>query len=94
VNATSERIGELLARGEREREALSRELAGIRSELDERRSQLRFASGAVTVVATAATVLYKIFGRTSVAYRVGRFASAAEVLFQLGRAAFNLRRSR
>ena len=68
-------------------------LAALRHDFEERRSQLRFAGAAVTAAATAGTVLYKIFGHASVAYRVGRIASAAGVLFQLGRAAFRMRRS-
>jgi hypothetical protein len=89
---TAERIEELRRQGERQRAALAGDLAALRLEFEQRRSQLRFASTAVTVIATAGTVLYKIFGRSSVAYRVGRIASAAGVLFQLGRAAFRTRR--
>ena len=89
---TAERIGELRRKGERERDALAADLAGLRRDFEERRAQLRFAGNAITVVATAGTILYKIFSRTSVAYRVGRLASAAGVLFQLGRAAFKTKR--
>lgn len=91
-DAARERIEELRRRGEAERLALTADLAALRAEYQARRSQIRFAGTAVTVIATVATVLYKIFGRTSVAYRVGRLASAAGVLFHLGRAAFNTRR--
>ena len=87
------RVAQLRAEGERQRAALAGELTGIRGEIEERRSQLRFAGNALTILATAGTVLYKIFGKTSVAYRVGRLASAAGILFQLGRAAFKTRRS-
>lgn len=89
---TAERIGELRRKGERERAALAADLAALRHDFEERRAQLRFAGNAITVIATAGTVLYKIFGRTSVAYRAGRIASAAGVLFQLGRAAFKAKR--
>jgi hypothetical protein len=89
---TAERVEELRRQGERERAELAAEVAALRHEFEERRRQLRFAGTAVTVIATAGTVLYKIFGRTSVAYRVGRIASAAGVLFQLGRAAFRTKR--
>jgi hypothetical protein len=89
---TAERVEELRRQGERERAELAAEVAALRNEFEERRRQLRFAGTAVTVIATAGTVLYKIFGRTSIAYRVGRIASAAGVLFQLGRAAFRTKR--
>ena len=88
----AERIEELRRQGERQRAALAGDLAVLRLEFEQRRSQLRFASTAVTVIATVGTVLYKIFGHSSVAYQVGRIASAAGVLFQLGRAAFRTRR--
>jgi hypothetical protein len=89
----AERIEQLRRQGERERASLAADVAALRHDFDEQRSRLRFAGNALTVIATAGTVLYKIFGRSSVAYRVGRIASAAGVLFQLGRAAFKTRRS-
>jgi hypothetical protein len=89
---TAERIEELRRKGERERATLAADLTALRQDFEQRRSQLRFAGNTITVVATVGTVLYKIFGRTSVAYRVGRIASAAGVLFQLGRAAFKTKR--
>jgi hypothetical protein len=88
----AERIEELRRQGERERAELAVELAALRHAFEERRRQLRFAGTAVTAIATAGTVLYKIFGRASLAYRVGRIATAAGVLFQLGRAAFKTKR--
>lgn len=86
------RIEDLRRQGERHRADLASELAALRNDFEQRRSQLRFVGNVVTVLATAGTVLYKIFGRSSVAYRVGRIASAAGVLFQLGRAAFRTKR--
>ena len=87
-----ERIRQLVARGESEREDLVAEIAGLRREFDERREKLRFAGTALTAVATVVTVLYKFFGKGSLAVRVGRLASAAGVLFQLSRAAFRAKR--
>ena len=91
-DAGRERLEELQRRGEEERLALAAEVAGLRADYEVRRSQMRFAGTAVTVIATIGTVLFKVFGRTSVAYRVGKLASAAGVLFHIGRAAFKTRR--
>ena len=91
-DAARERIEELRRKGEAERLALVADLSALRAEYDARRSQIRFAGTAMTAIATVATVLYKLFGRTSVAFRVGRLASAAGVLFHIGRAAFRTRK--
>lgn len=91
-DAARERVEELRRRGEEERRALAADVAALRAEYEARRSQIRFAGTAVTAIATAGTILYKLFGRSSIAYRVGRLASAAGVLFHLGRAAFKTRR--
>ena len=91
-DAARERVEELRRRGDEERLALAADLADLRADYDARRSQIRFAGTAVTAIATIGTVLFKLFGRTSVAYRVGKLASAAGVLFHIGRAAFKTRR--
>ena len=91
--AAQERIEELRQKGDVERRALASDVAALRAEYEERRSQLRFASTALTVIATAGTVLFKIFGKSSVAYRAGQIASAAGVLFHIGRAAFKAKKS-
>ena len=92
-DAARERIEELRRRGEVERQALASDVAALRAEYEERRSQLRFAGTALTVIATAGTVLFKLFGKSSVAYRAGQIASAAGVLFHIGRAAFKAKKS-
>jgi len=89
---SQERIRQLVARGEAERRDLAAEIAFLRREVDDKREKLRFAGTALTAVATVVTVLYKFFGRGSLAVRVGRIASAAGVLFQLSRAAFRAKR--
>ena len=83
-----DRIQQLLARGEAERQDLAAEIALLRREVDGKREKLRYAGAALTTIATVVTVLYKFFGRGALAVRVGRIASAAGVLFQLSRAAF------
>lgn len=89
---SQERIRQLVLQGEAEREDLAADVAGLRRKFDDRREKLRFAGTALTTVATVVTVLYKFFGRGSLAVRVGRIASAAGVLFQLSRAAFRAKR--
>jgi len=91
-DAARERIEELRRRGEGERLALAADVADLRADYEARRSQIRFAGTAATAIATVGTVLFKLFGRTSVAYRVGKLASAAGVLFHIGRAAFRTRK--
>ena len=92
-NAARERIEELRRRGEVERQALASDIAALRTEYENRRSQLRFAGTALTVIATTGTILFKLFGKSSVAYRAGQIASAAGVLFHIGRAAFKAKKS-
>ena len=86
------RIEELRRQGESERAALAADVAELHEEFSRRRAQWKFIGTALTVLATTGAVLYKLFGRASVAYRVGRIASAAGVLFQLGRAAFRTKK--
>ena len=87
------RLEQLRLQGEGQRAALAEDLAALRRDFEGRRAQLRWAGGALTAMATTGTVLYKIFARSSLAYQAGRIASAAGVLFQLGRAAFRIKRS-
>ena len=91
-DAARQRIEDFRLKGDAERHALAAEVAQLRADYEKRRSQIRFAGNAATVIATVGTVLFKLFGRTSVAYRVGKLASAAGVLLHIGRAAFRARK--
>jgi len=87
-----ERIEGLRRRGEFERETLAGEVVELAEDVERRRSRWKtiglFAGGA----AAAGTVAYKLFGRSSLSARVGRMASAASILFSIGRAVGRTRR--
>jgi hypothetical protein len=86
------RIDELRRRGELERETLVREMAGLRAEIDLRRSRWKTAGWIAGGLAAAWTVGNKLFGRRSLSAKLGRVASAASLLFGLGRAVYRVRR--
>jgi len=87
-----ERLAELVARGEREREALANATFEIRSELERRRAQWKAASVFATGAAVVGTVAYKLFGRSSLSARLGRTASVVSLALGLVRAALKIRR--
>ncbi|MBC8645597.1 MAG: hypothetical protein H7X85_00415, partial [Thermoanaerobaculia bacterium] len=61
-------------------------------EIDERRSRWKRVSLLAGGAAAAGTVAFKLFGRNSMSAKLGRLASAAGVLFSLGRAFGRARR--
>ena len=87
-----ERLAELVARGEREREALANATLEMRSELERRRAQWKAASVFATGAAVVGTVAYKLFGRSSYSARLGRTASVVSLVLGLVRAALKVRR--
>ena len=87
-----ERLAELVARGEREREALANATLEMRSELERRRAQWKAASVFATGAAVVGTVAYKLFGRSSYSARLGRTASVVSIVLGLVRAALKVRR--
>ncbi|MFN2385120.1 MAG: hypothetical protein ABR576_02345 [Thermoanaerobaculia bacterium] len=87
-----ERVEALRRRGEYERETLAATVLAIRREIDERRSRWKRLSLLAGGAAAAGTVAFKLFGRNSVSAKLGRLASAASVLFSLGRAFGRARR--
>lgn len=88
----SERIEGLRRRGEFERDVLARELWWLREELAERRAHWKTAGLVVGGLAAAWTVGHKLFGKRSLAAKLGRISSAASVLFGLGKAVGKFRR--
>lgn len=80
-----ERLAELSRRAAWEREDLASALAETRGEVDEFRHRWRFAGLAASGLAAAATAAWKLFGKNSLAAKVGRVASAASLLIGLGR---------
>jgi hypothetical protein len=92
MNRRTERIEMLRLRAEHEREALAREIAALREEIEERRSRWKRLGLLAGGAAAAGTVAYKLFGRNSMSAKLGRMASAASLLFSLGRAFGRARR--
>ena len=80
------RIEGLRRRGEFERDVLAREVAGLRGEIDRVGSRWKTAGFIAGGLAAAWTVFHKLFGKHSLSAKLGRAASAASVLFGLGRA--------
>ena len=87
-----ERIDDLVRRGALEREETSRAVFDLRAEWEKRRGQWKIASVIATGLATGATVAYKLLGKSSIAAKVGKAASAVSVVVSLTRAALRVRR--
>lgn len=83
---TRDRIEGLRRRGEFERDVLAREVAGLRSEIDRLGSRWKTAGWIAGGLAAAWTVGHKLFGRHSLSAKLSRVASAASILFGLGKA--------
>jgi len=92
MKGREKRLAELLARGQIERQALGEAVADIRDEIERRRLQWRVVSMVAAGLATAGTVAYRLFGKSSLSARVSRAASALSLLWTLGRAYFRERR--
>ena len=82
----ADRIEGLRRRGEFERDVLSREVAGLRAEIDRTSSRWKTAGWIAGGLAAAWTVGHKLFGKRSLSAKVGRLTSAASILFGLGKA--------
>jgi hypothetical protein len=88
----SDRIEGLRRRGEFERDVLAREVGRLREDLAERRAHWKTAGIIAGSLAAAWTVGYKLFGKHSLASKLGRISSAASLLFGLGKAVGKFRR--
>jgi hypothetical protein len=88
----ADRIEGLRRRGEFERDALSREVAGLRAEIERTGSRWKTAGWIAGGLAAAWTVGHRLFGRNSLSARLGRVTSVASVLFGLGKAVGRARR--
>ena len=82
----ADRIEGLRRRGEFERDVLSREVAGLRAEVDRTGSRWKTAGYIAGGLAAAWTVGSKLFGKRSLSAKLGRLTSAASILFGLGKA--------
>ena len=92
MNGSQDRIATLLRRGESEREDLAIAVADSREEIEKRRAQWKAASTIATSVAIAASVAYRVFGKTSLAARLTSIASAASLVVGLARGFRRIRR--
>lgn len=88
----SDRIEGLRRRGEFERDVLAREVQRLRQDLAERRARWKTAGIVAGGLAAAWTVGHKLFGKRSLAAKLGRVSTAASLLFGLGKAVGKFRR--
>ena len=88
----AERIEGLRRRGEFERDVLVRDVQRLRLELAERRAHWKTAGIVAGGLAAAWTVGNKLFGKRSLAARLGKVSTAASLLFGLGKAVGKFRR--
>ncbi len=92
MSKREEAIEGLRRRGEFERGTLAREAAELAGQVKRRRACWKAIGLAAGAAAAAGTVAYKLFGRSSLSARLGRLASAASILFSIGRAVVRARR--
>ena len=82
----------LVRRGEVQRLVLSDTMGEIREEIERRKTQWRIAGWVAGGLAAGLTAAYKLFGKGSLAAKVGRYSSAASLLLGLARAGLRMRR--
>ena len=92
MSGAQERIAALVRRGESQREDLAIAVLDARDEIERRRAQWKAASMIATGLAAAGTVAWKLFGKASLAARLGRAASAVSLLVSLARGFQRIRR--
>ncbi len=92
MSGAQERIAALVRRGESQREDLAIAVLDARDEIERRRAQWKAASMIATGLAAAGTVAWKLFGKASLAARLGRAASAVSLLVGLARGIQRIRR--
>ena len=92
MTGSQERIAALVRRGESEREDLAIAVLEARDECERKRAMWRAASMVATGLAAAGAVAYRLFGKTSLAARLGRAATAVSLLVGLARGFQRVRR--
>ena len=92
MTGSQERIAALVRRGESEREDLAIAVLEARDEFERKRAMWRAASTVATGLAAAGAVAYRLFGKTSLAARLGRAATAVSLLVGLARGFQRVRR--
>ncbi len=92
MTSREDRIAALVARGNKEREDLAAATIEIREEIERRKAQWKAASFLATGLAVTGTVVYRLFGKRSLAAQLGRAASVVSLLMGLARAFSRVRR--
>jgi hypothetical protein len=92
MTSREDRIAALVARGNQEREDLAAATIEIREEIERRKAQWKAASFLATGLAVTGTVVYRLFGKSSLAAQLGRAASVVSLLMGLARAFSRIRR--
>lgn len=88
----ADRIEGLRRRGEFERDVLVGDVQRLRQDLAVKRAHWKTAGIVAGGLAATWTVAHKLFGRNSLAAKLGRISSAASVLFGVGKAVGRFRR--
>ena len=88
----SARLTELATRGALERRRLAGAVFDVAGDIQRHRVRWKIAGVAATGVATAGTVAWKLFGKSSPAAKIGKAASATSILLGLGKAFLRIRR--
>ena len=92
MTSREDRIALLVARGREEREDLAAATIEIRAQVERRKAQWRTASFLATGLAVTGTVVYRLFGKTSLSAQLGRVASVVSLLMGLARVFSRIRR--
>ncbi len=92
MTSREDRIAALVARGREQREDLTAATIEIREQIERRKAQWRAASFLATGLAVTGTVVYRLFGKTSLSAQISRAASGVSVLLGLARAFGRIRR--
>ncbi len=86
------RLTELAARGAMERQRLAGAVLDVAGDVRRHRVRWKVAGMAATSVATAGTLAWKLFGKSSPAAKIGKAASATSIVLGLGKAFLRIRR--
>ena len=92
MSGSTERLETLRRRAAGEREDLAVALAAARADILSLKQRWRFAGWAASGLAAAAVGGWKLFGRNSLAARVGKIASYASLALGIGRGVQRVRR--
>jgi hypothetical protein len=90
MSSRVERLTELSARAERERQELADAVTDVRERVEEKRERWTSIGFWAGTLAAGATSAYRLFGRNSFSARVNRWNTLGSILFALTRFLFRL----